>query len=215
MAGTQPHARVLSPKFGETNCENPFACELTLSRGPSALYFSHETHAKRKNQPFPTSRMGVARGCGPHLQPGRLKKLSNLFFRSGNTTQICLNLFDTKWVGGLGRTFRIVPNFSSFCPYRSRSLPSFLPCFSTHHSQHVSGSSKVHLRLFRPIVKIESFWLFQPPQKIEPHSFKTPFLFVFPFFSGLASPSSGIAALFRKISGPGPPFFSVLPRASS
>ena len=64
-------------KFGETNCENPFACEHTSSRGPSALYFSHKTHAKRKNQPFPTSRMGVARGCGPHLQPRRLKKLKN------------------------------------------------------------------------------------------------------------------------------------------
>ena len=68
-----------APKFGETNCENPFACEHTFSRGPSALYFSHKTHAKRKNQPFPTSRMGVARGCGPHLSAFRLKKLSNLF----------------------------------------------------------------------------------------------------------------------------------------
>ena len=62
-------------KFGETNCENPFACEHTLSRGPSALYFLHETHAKRQKSTFPTSRMGVARGCGPHLQPRRLKKL--------------------------------------------------------------------------------------------------------------------------------------------
>ena len=66
-------------KFGETNCENPFACEHTLSRGPSALYFLHETHAKRQKSTFPTSRMGVARGRGPHLQPGRLKKLQKIF----------------------------------------------------------------------------------------------------------------------------------------
>ena len=79
LARTQPHARVPSPKFGETNCENPFACEHTFSRGPSALYFLHKTHAKRQKSTFPTSRMGVARGSGPHLQPGRLKKLKKIF----------------------------------------------------------------------------------------------------------------------------------------
>ena len=83
LAGTQPHARVLSPKFGETNCENPFACEHTLSRGPSALYFLHETHAKRQKSTFPTSRMGVARGCGPHLSAFRLKKLQIYLTFSG------------------------------------------------------------------------------------------------------------------------------------
>ena len=99
LAGTQPRARVLSPKFGETNCENPFACEQTFSRGPSALYFLHKTHAKRKNQPFPTSRLGVARGCGPHLQPGRLKKLSKFQFPDPATLlRSCLKF--SRRVGG-------------------------------------------------------------------------------------------------------------------
>ena len=52
MARTQPHARVPSPKFGETNCENPFAYEFTFTRGHSALYFLHETHAKRQKSTF-------------------------------------------------------------------------------------------------------------------------------------------------------------------
>ena len=66
LAGTQPHARVPSPKFGETNCENPFACETSLSRarGPVLFHTKHTQNAKINLSRPP--RMGVARGCGPH-----------------------------------------------------------------------------------------------------------------------------------------------------
>ena len=133
----------LAQKFGETNCENPFACESTFARGLSALYFLHETHAKRQKSTFPTSRMGVARGCGPHLSIYAENKIN-------------FNFFDTLgWEGWVG-LFGLFPTYRR-SPYRCRSLPSFLPCFSTNHYQHVSGSSGVHLSLFRPIFKFESF----------------------------------------------------------
>ena len=79
LAGTQPHARVPSPKFGEINCENPFACETSFSRalGPVLFYTKHTQNAKINLSRPP--RMGVARGCGPHLSAFWLKKLSNLF----------------------------------------------------------------------------------------------------------------------------------------
>jgi len=127
--------------------------------------------------------MGVARGCGPHLQPSRLKKLSNLFFRSGNTTQICLN-FDTTWVGGLGRTFRIVPNFSSFCLTEADlSLLSYhVSARTTFHM--LAGAQRYICAFFGRLLKFESFWLFRPPKVNEPHSFKMPFLFVFRFLAG-------------------------------
>ena len=48
LAGTLPHARVPSPKFGEINCENPFACENSISRalGPVLLHLKHTQNAK-------------------------------------------------------------------------------------------------------------------------------------------------------------------------
>ena len=45
---------------------------------PCTFYTKHTQNAKINS--FPTSRMGVARGSGPHLQPGRLKKLSKFQF---------------------------------------------------------------------------------------------------------------------------------------
>ena len=185
LAGTQPHARVPSPKFGETNCENPFACEHTFSRGPSALYFLHKTHAKRKNQPFPTSRMGVARGCGPHLQPRRLKKLKILTFRSGNATQICLNFIDTVWVGGLGRTFRTISNFSSFCLTEADlSLLSYH--VSAHTTLNMLAGAQRYICAFFGRLSNSSHFGCSDRHENEPHSLflNTPFLFVFPFFSG-------------------------------
>ena len=119
-------------KFGETNCENPFACEHTSSRGPSALYFSHKTHAKRKNQPFPTSRMGVARGCGPHLQPRRLKKLKKKIFtfRSG-----MFKFLDTSgWEGWVGL-------FGLFPTFRRSALPMPISPFFPTMYQHTPLST--------------------------------------------------------------------------
>ena len=70
--------------------------------------------------------------------------------------QINFKFIDTRgWEGWVG-LFGLFPTYRR-SPYRCRSLPSFLPCFSTHHYQHVSGSSGVHLSLFRPILKFESF----------------------------------------------------------
>ena len=141
--------------------------------------------------------MGVARGSGPHLQPGRLKKLSKFQFQIRQQySDLFQNLLDT-WVGGLGRTFRIVPNSLSFC-----LTDADLSLLSYHVFVHtilnmLAGAQRYICAFFGRLLKSSLFGC-SNRRKNEPHSFNTPFLFVFPFFSGLASPSSGIAALFRK-----------------
>ena len=51
--------------------------------------------------------------------------------------------------------------------------------FQPVHSQHVSGSSKVHFGLFRPIVKIESFLAVQTAIKLSRIHLICRFLFCF------------------------------------
>ena len=162
---------------------------------PCTFYTKHTQNAKINS--FPTSRMGVARGSGPHLQPGRLKKLSKLQFQIRQQySDLFQNLLDT-WVGGLGRTFRIVPNSLSFCLTEADlSLLSYHVLAYTTLNM-LAGAQRYICAFFGRLLKSSLFGC-SNRRKNEPHSFNTPFLLVFPFFSGLASPSSGIAALFRK-----------------
>ena len=103
----------------------------------------------------------------------------------------------------MGRTFRIVPNFSSFClTDADLSLLSYhVSARTTIHM--LAGAQRYICAFFGRLLKFESFWLFRPPKVNEPHSFKMPFLFVFSFFSGLARPSGGRAASFRKFPASG------------
>ena len=97
----------------------------------------------------------------------------------------------------MGRTFRIVPNSSSFC-----LTEADLSLLSYHVSAHttlnmLAGAQRYICAFFGRLLKSSLFGCSDRHEN-EPHSFNTPFLFVFSFFSGLASPSSGIAAFFRK-----------------
>ena len=97
----------------------------------------------------------------------------------------------------MGRTFRIVPNSSSFC-----LTEADLSLLSYHVSAHttlnmLAGAQRYICAFFGRLLKSSLFGCSDRHEN-EPHSFDTPFLFVFSFFSGLASPSSGIAAFFRK-----------------
>ena len=97
----------------------------------------------------------------------------------------------------MGRTFRIVPNSLSFCLTEADlSLLSYHVLAYTTLNM-LAGAQRYICAFFGRLLKSSLFGC-SNRRKNEPHSFNTPFLLVFPFFSGLASPSSGIAALFRK-----------------
>ena len=97
----------------------------------------------------------------------------------------------------MGRTFRIVPNSLSFClTDADLSLLSYHVFVRTILNM-LAGAQRYICAFFGRLLKSSLFGC-SNRRKNEPHSFNTPFLLVFPFFSGLASPSSGIAALFRK-----------------
>ena len=170
MAGTQPHARVPSPKIRRNKLRKSIRLRAYfLSRALGPVLFTQNTRKTQKST-FPD----LPNGCGPRLRATssawQAEKTRNLFFRSGNTTQICLN-FDTTWVGGLGRTFRIVPNFPSFClTDADLSLLSYhVSARTTFHM--LAGAQRYICAFFGRLLKFESFWLFRPPKINEPHSF--------------------------------------------
>jgi hypothetical protein len=85
---------------------------------------------------------------------------------------------------------------------RSALTEADLSLLSYHVSAHttlnmLAGAQRYICAFFGRLLKSSLFGCSNRHEN-EPHSFNTPFLFVFPFFSGLASPSSGIAAFFRK-----------------
>ena len=144
LARTQPHACVPSPKIRRNKLRKSIRLRVYFrSRALGPVLFTRNTRKTPKIN-FPD----LPNGCGP-----RMRATSSAYMLK--TKQIS-NLFDTLgWEGWVG-LFGLFPTYRR-SPYRCRSLPSFLPCFSTHHYQHVSGSSGVHLSLFRPILKFESF----------------------------------------------------------
>ena len=117
LAGTQPHARVPSPKIRRNKLRKSIRLRAySLSRALGPVLFTRNTRKTPKIN-FPD----LPNGCGPRQRATSSawkaeKTLKKNFsdFRSGHSTQIFPINVET-WVGGLGRTFRIVPNLSSFC----------------------------------------------------------------------------------------------------
>ena len=139
----------------EKKLRNSIACENSISRalGPCTLHKKHTQNAKINLSRPP--RMGVDRGCGPHIQPPAEK------------AQIYLTLCGWEgWVGLFGLTSQLW--------FRSESVP-ISPFFPTMFfwacRTHMLAGAQGTFYLFRPIVKIESFSVFFVLlKKHEPHS---------------------------------------------
>ena len=97
----------------------------------------------------------------------------------------------------MGRTFRIVPNSLSFCLTEADlSLLSYHVL--AHTTLNMLAGAQRYICAFFGRFKIESFLAVQTAANMSRIHLIRRFYCFFPFYSGLASPSGGIAALFRK-----------------
>ena len=117
LAGTQPHARVPSPKIRRNKLRKSIRLRAySLSRALGPVLFTRNTRKTPKIN-FPD----LPNGCGPRQRATSSawkaeKTLKKIFQISDPATAFrSFQINVETWVGGLGRTFRIVPNLSSFC----------------------------------------------------------------------------------------------------